>query len=66
MILAREVAFARCPAYKISKAALNALTVQYATSYEEDGFIFLAVSPGVSRSYRVYSEFPRVLPHTNG
>ncbi|GLB02609.1 hypothetical protein AtubIFM57258_003967 [Aspergillus tubingensis] len=43
---AREVSYAPCPAYKISKAALNALTVQYALSYQEEGFIFLAVSPG--------------------
>ncbi|KAB8256669.1 hypothetical protein BDV32DRAFT_153066 [Aspergillus pseudonomiae] len=37
---------ANCPAYKISKAALNALTVQYAMSYKDEGLIFLAVSPG--------------------
>ncbi|GKZ35786.1 hypothetical protein AbraIFM66950_006581 [Aspergillus brasiliensis] len=46
MTSAREVSYAPCPAYKISKAALNALTVQYALSYEDEGFIFLAVSPG--------------------
>lgn len=37
------------PAYKISKAALNMLTVQYAQQYAGDGFIFIGVSPGVSR-----------------
>jgi NAD(P)-dependent dehydrogenase (short-subunit alcohol dehydrogenase family) len=36
------------PAYKISKAALNMLTVQYAQQYEADGFTFLAITPGVS------------------
>lgn len=36
-----------CPAYKISKAALNALTVQYALEYAKEGFTFLALSPGV-------------------
>lgn len=36
------------PAYKISKAALNMLTVQYAQQYEAEGFTFLAISPGVS------------------
>ncbi|OJJ42406.1 hypothetical protein ASPZODRAFT_20522 [Penicilliopsis zonata CBS 506.65] len=46
MTNARAVAFAPCPAYKISKAALNALTVQYALSYEDEGFIFFAVNPG--------------------
>ncbi|KAE8152547.1 hydroxyacyl dehydrogenase [Aspergillus avenaceus] len=43
---AREVGYAPCPAYKISKAALNALMVQYALSYEDEGFVFLAVNPG--------------------
>ncbi|KAJ5087372.1 hydroxyacyl dehydrogenase [Penicillium angulare] len=47
---AREVAYAPCPAYKISKAALNALMVQYALSYEEEGYIFLVVSPGWLKS----------------
>lgn len=36
------------PAYKITKAALNMLTVQYAQTYEQDGFTFMAISPGVS------------------
>lgn len=45
---AREAGYAPCPAYKISKAALNALMVQYSLSYEDEGFVFLAVSPGVS------------------
>lgn len=48
MAQAEMSSFANCPAYKISKAALNALTVQYAMSYKDEGFIFLAVSPGVS------------------
>lgn len=39
------------PAYKISKAALNALTVQYARSYEESGFTFVAVHPGVRADF---------------
>lgn len=47
MTKAREVGYAPCPAYKISKAALNALMVQYALSYEDEGFVFLAVNPGV-------------------
>lgn len=44
--------YAQCPAYKISKAALNALMVQYALSYEDEGFVFLAVNPGVGRPLR--------------
>lgn len=51
MVNARNVTYAPCPAYKISKAALNALTVQYALSYEDEGFTFLAVNPGVSLFY---------------
>lgn len=35
------------PAYKVSKAALNMLTVQYALSYAEQGFTIFAISPGV-------------------
>lgn len=37
-----------CPAYKISKAALNMLTVQYAFEFAEKGFTIAALSPGVS------------------
>ena len=36
------------PAYKVSKAALNMLTLQYAHAYGREGFTFLAISPGVS------------------
>ena len=36
------------PAYKVSKAALNMLTVQYALSLETEGFTFITLSPGVS------------------
>jgi len=38
------------PAYKVSKAALNMLTVQYAQSFADEGFTFLAVSPGWLRT----------------
>ncbi|KAF5879528.1 putative aflatoxin biosynthesis ketoreductase nor-1 protein [Botrytis fragariae] len=34
------------PAYNVSKAALNMLTVQYAQSYTDEVFTFLAVNPG--------------------
>ncbi|MCJ1238360.1 hypothetical protein MMC14_006349 [Varicellaria rhodocarpa] len=34
------------PAYKVSKAALNMLTVQYALNYRKEGFTFIAISPG--------------------
>ncbi|EPE34734.1 NAD(P)-binding Rossmann-fold containing protein [Glarea lozoyensis ATCC 20868] len=38
------------PSYKITKAALNMLTVLYAQTYAEEGFTFLAVSPGWLRT----------------
>ncbi|KAJ5767807.1 hypothetical protein N7533_000390 [Penicillium manginii] len=34
------------PAYKITKAALNMLSVQYAQQYASEGFTFLLISPG--------------------
>lgn len=38
----------RNPSYKISKAALNMLTVQYSISLRKEGFTVIAISPGVS------------------
>ncbi|KAL2826304.1 hypothetical protein BDW59DRAFT_66352 [Aspergillus cavernicola] len=37
-------------AYKITKAAMNMLTVQYAQDYAEEGFSFFAISPGWLRT----------------
>ena len=39
------------PSYKVSKAALHALTVQYALALEKEGFTVVSVSPGVSLAY---------------
>jgi len=36
-------------AYKVSKAALNMLTVQYALQFADQGFIFVPMCPGVSK-----------------
>ncbi|KAL9111593.1 MAG: hypothetical protein Q9227_004081 [Pyrenula ochraceoflavens] len=44
--LARASAALPAPAYKITKAAMNALTVQYALEYEKEGFTFMALCPG--------------------
>jgi NAD(P)-dependent dehydrogenase (short-subunit alcohol dehydrogenase family) len=41
-----------CAAYKVSKAALNMLTCQWAVSFKEDGIIVLSVSPGVCPLHR--------------
>jgi NAD(P)-dependent dehydrogenase (short-subunit alcohol dehydrogenase family) len=34
------------PAYKVTKAAMNMLTVQYGLELGKDGFTLLAISPG--------------------
>ncbi|EGD85738.1 hypothetical protein H112_06657 [Trichophyton rubrum D6] len=44
--MAAKFRAAPAPSYKISKAALNMLTVQYALALEDEGFTVVAVSPG--------------------
>ncbi|KAL9004066.1 MAG: hypothetical protein Q9188_003101 [Gyalolechia gomerana] len=44
--LSRSAHYLPAPAYKISKAAMNSLTVQYALDFEKEGFTFIALSPG--------------------
>lgn len=39
------------PAYKISKTAMNALTVQYALDHQKDGFTFIVIAPGVRSAF---------------
>jgi NAD(P)-dependent dehydrogenase (short-subunit alcohol dehydrogenase family) len=53
--LARAAAALPSPPYKISKAAMNALTVQYALEYEKEGFSFIALCPGVCTTTLVRS-----------
>ncbi|CAG8948836.1 hypothetical protein HYFRA_00001959 [Hymenoscyphus fraxineus] len=38
------------PGYKISKSALNSLTMQYSLAYEEEGFTIFCISPGWLRT----------------
>jgi NAD(P)-dependent dehydrogenase (short-subunit alcohol dehydrogenase family) len=45
--LVKSYSFAPTHAYKVSKAALNMLTAQYAVDFEKRDFTFLAISPGV-------------------
>lgn len=48
------------PAYRVSKAVLNCLTAVYADELEDEGFSFVAVSPGVSVNVKfhcVHSEY---------
>ncbi|TFK41983.1 hypothetical protein BDQ12DRAFT_349623 [Crucibulum laeve] len=42
-----QLGFAANAAYSISKAALNMAVAKYATQYKKDGFVFLALSPGL-------------------
>lgn len=42
------------PEYKISKAALNMLTVQYAQAFAKDGFTIFSISPGVHLPFPFY------------
>ncbi|KAI0830941.1 NAD(P)-binding protein [Hypoxylon sp. FL0890] len=44
--LARKAHYFPAPAYKISKAAMNSLTAQYALDYEKEGFTFMSLCPG--------------------
>lgn len=46
--MASNFMFQHAPAYKISKAALNMMMVQYANYLEKEGFIVLSIDPGVS------------------
>ncbi|RAH86237.1 short chain dehydrogenase reductase [Aspergillus japonicus CBS 114.51] len=48
--LARASHDVPAPAYKISKSALHALTVQYALDHEKDGFAFVAIAPGWTKT----------------
>ncbi|KAJ5198236.1 uncharacterized protein N7498_007353 [Penicillium cinerascens] len=48
--LAPQYMFPPTPAYKISKAALNMMTVQYAAYLEKEGFIVFSIDPGWSRT----------------
>lgn len=54
MAQAGAYAQAPTPAYKISKSALNSLTVQYAMDYAKDGFMFFALSPGVRTRFLLF------------
>ncbi|EHK99104.1 putative Uncharacterized oxidoreductase C24B10.20 [Glarea lozoyensis 74030] len=44
------------PAYKVTKAALNMLTAQYAIDLESEGFTVFCVSPGVSYPTTVFKQ----------
>jgi NAD(P)-dependent dehydrogenase (short-subunit alcohol dehydrogenase family) len=50
LTLAEHFSIFPLPAYKISKAALNALTIQWAHALSGEGFVVTAINPGVSVS----------------
>ncbi|KAI0808052.1 NAD(P)-binding protein [Fomes fomentarius] len=43
----RGTGFTNNPQYAIAKGALNVLVAEYATALADEGFVFLAISPGV-------------------
>ncbi|KAM3502499.1 hypothetical protein MY11210_009045 [Beauveria gryllotalpidicola] len=47
---ASKYAWLSVPAYKITKAAMNMLSVQYALDYEKEDFTIVAVTPGWLRT----------------
>lgn len=50
------------PAYKVTKAALNMLTLQWGLEYRDKGFTIFGVSPGVSAPL----SFNQTLSNPNG
>ncbi|KAJ4982590.1 short chain oxidoreductase [Stagonosporopsis vannaccii] len=50
MTLSAMGKFQPTPAYKVSKAAVNMLTVQWSESLEKDGFTVLAICPGWAKT----------------
>jgi NAD(P)-dependent dehydrogenase (short-subunit alcohol dehydrogenase family) len=44
---AKDYNFSPRPARKISKAAMNMLTIQYALGYADQGFTIFVIGPGV-------------------
>lgn len=59
-----KIFFPNAPAqgYKVSKTALNMLTVQWALEYASKGFTFLGISPGVRFSASSFLSFPLPFP----
>jgi NAD(P)-dependent dehydrogenase (short-subunit alcohol dehydrogenase family) len=50
LTLAEPFSIFPLPAYKVSKAALNALTIQWALALSSEGFVVTSINPGVSFS----------------
>ncbi len=54
----RGTGFANNPQYAIAKGALNVLVAEYAAALADEGFVFLAISPGLVNT----AEKPRECP----
>ncbi|OCH92055.1 NAD(P)-binding protein [Obba rivulosa] len=71
--------FATAAPYSISKAALNLAIVKYAAKYQEEGIVFLSISPGVVNTAqkpptpeevegfkKMVATFKKAAPHWDG
>ncbi|QDS70776.1 hypothetical protein FKW77_004054 [Venturia effusa] len=65
MALSDVFSFAPGAAYKVSKAALNMLTRQYALAFSEDGITFIAISPGYIKTKMGDEDDADLLPETS-
>ncbi len=54
--MTKDYTFAPAPSYKITKAAVNSLMVNYAVDLEKEGFTVFPVSPGVCALRRCLGE----------
>lgn len=45
-----DVNYAPAPAYSISKAALNMVVAKFSTKFKNEGFTFIAISPGLLKT----------------
>ncbi|TID26679.1 putative short chain oxidoreductase [Venturia nashicola] len=65
MALSNVFSFAPGAAYKVSKAALNMLTRQYALAFSEDAITFIAISPGYIKTKMGDEHDADLLPETS-
>ena len=51
LAMAEKFSIYPLPGYKVSKAALNALTIQWAQALATEDFVVMALNPGVCDSF---------------
>lgn len=54
LTLAEPFSIFPLPAYKVSKAALNSLTIQWAQALSGEGFVVTSINPGVSLPFFLF------------